>query len=76
MTIKVARCDGRIETLHLNGTWEAVDGTILSRLRSGGFEHFFTRDGFYDGWGGSVAGLSLEEAKTALQAMEEQRQID
>ena len=75
-SIKVIRRDGRIETILLKGTWEVVDGSIMPRLRSGCFEHFFTRQGFYDGWGGCVAGLSPEGAEATLRAMEEQRQID
>ncbi len=44
----------------------SVDGIVarryLHRLKSNGFDHFFTHDGFYDGWGGAV-GTTPKEAQ-------------
>ena len=55
MRIRVEHENGRIEALTLRGTWHCVEGKYLNRLvDENGFEHFFTPDGHYDGWGGRV----------------------
>ena len=74
--IRVQRQDGSIETLTLaSGTWECVNGKLMSRLQYEGFEHFFTEDGYYDGWGGAV-NASPEEADDILRAMETKRVVE
>ena len=66
---------GLVETLELPAgvSWEVVEGKYLHRLRgSNGFEHFFTPDGYYDGWGTSTL-TSSDEADEMLKALEEKR---
>lgn len=56
MNIKVVREDGRIETLILKSSVTTVThGPVLNRLSNAfEIEHFFTKDGYYDGWGTPV----------------------
>ena len=76
MKMQVIRCDGRTETLTLRaGAWRSVDGVLLDRLTDGGCEHFFTKDGRYDGWGGSVACATAKESTEVIAVMEEKREI-
>ena len=76
LKIRVQHQDGSIETLTLvSGTWECANGRIMSRLRHEGFEHFFTADGYYDGWGGAV-NAGPEEADDILRAMETKRVVE
>ena len=42
---------GETETLTLIEPCGYVEGPHLNRLRSGRVEHFFTKEGHYDGWG-------------------------
>lgn len=68
MKIRVQHPDGRIETIHLRGQLEAVDGQILDKLTDGSLEHFFDHDGYYDGWGGFMPeGSSMEDATAAIE---------
>jgi hypothetical protein len=68
MKIRVQHTDGRIEILELHGTWTCKEGEFLNRLSNGnGFEHFFTLDGYYDGWGGPV---NPTDSKTAQQLVD------
>ena len=44
------------------------EGAELSYLSCGdGTDHFFTLDGFYDGWGRSVDGITVEQAGEEIQ---------
>ena len=73
MKIRVQHEDGAIETLAVGGSWTVVEGKHLDRLRDvNGFEHFFTPDGYYDGWG---AALAPEEPSRA-QAVTEGTKIE
>src|SRR5438034_1151977 len=74
MKIVVLHEDGRSETLTLFGEWECIEGKYLHRLRNGGFEHFFTPEGFYDGWGGAV-NATPATAREMLDTMERKREI-
>lgn len=61
MNIRVQHEDGRIETLELPGeVLRVVPGVRLDRLVADDLEHFFTKDGFYDGWGRGVRGSATE----------------
>ena len=53
MRIRVQHETGRIETIQLDGElFVTTEGPQLNRIRDKkGFEHFFTKEGFYDGWG-------------------------
>ena len=51
MNLRVQHEDGRHETLVLEGTIRIETGTYLDRVLTDDVEHFFTKDGYYDGWG-------------------------
>lgn len=74
MKLAVVRCDGQQEILNLTGEWTVVEGQYLNRLTKDGFDHFFTHDGLYDGWGGAV---NTDEANAAavIEAIEQKREI-
>ena len=73
MKLFVQREDGRIETLELQGTWVFQEGKFLSRMtHESGAEHFFTPEGFYDGWGTYIrVNGSKPPAVTAIAAKRE-----
>ena len=51
----VAHEDGEQETLHLTLPVTMKEGKFLNTLSDAqGYDHYFTKDGFYDGWGKSV----------------------
>jgi hypothetical protein len=76
MKLRVQHQTGKIETLTLRGIWTVSEGDALDRLRSdSGFEHFFTKDGYYDGWGAGV-GEASPRADQVLEALEEKRVIE
>lgn len=67
MKIKVQREDGKVETIPLGDSLMLSDGHSLNCLRlSCGFQHFFTKEGYYDGWGGSVEHLDPTQPKVVL----------
>lgn len=75
MKLRVQHEDGKLEVLTLNGDWTVVEGKELDRLRSAsGFEHFFTKDGHYDGWGAGP-GESAPHADRILDALESKRRF-
>jgi hypothetical protein len=76
MKLRIQREDERIEIVTLTGDWRVAEGKHLNRIiDQSGFEHFFTHDGYYDGWGGSVR-QPQEAADEVLESMEEKRQIE
>jgi hypothetical protein len=75
--LRVQHESGRIEILTLDGDWTVVVGQHLDRLRSAaGFEHFFTKDGFYDGWGSGLGEESGARADEIVSALEQKREFD
>jgi hypothetical protein len=77
MKLRVQQEDGRIEILTLDGQWEIIEGTTLNRIRSDrGLEHFFTKDGYYDGWGSGLSEESGARADEIVSAMEQKREFD
>ena len=68
MRVCVRYRSGEETTLDLDGTWTVVRGSTMDRLRNeSGFEHFFFKDGTYDGWGRPCPDCeTMEEAKAAL----------
>ena len=74
MNIRVQREDGRIETLTLSGETHVVDGRQLDRLVTPAAEYFFTKAGFYDGWGMSTM-ATASEASELLEAVERGRRV-
>ncbi len=76
MKIRVQRSDGAIETISLEGKWEVVDGEFQNRItREPRFDHWFTHDGYYDGWGGAVC-CDEQTTDALLDAMEQKREIE
>ncbi len=68
--------NGSVETIRLDGTWQIVAGKLLDRIRSDrGMEHFFTKDGYYDGWGANVC-EATSHAGEIVSAMEQKRRFD
>jgi len=74
MKIRVQHEDGRIETITLRGALRTSDGKELDRIHMGEMEHFFTKDGYYDGWGGGVS--DPQRAKEILEEVEARRDIE
>ena len=53
--LRVQHKDGRIETLDIAQSVSILEGAELDRIVcADGTEHFFTKDGHYDGWGAGV----------------------
>ena len=74
MNLRVLHEDGRIETIAIEGeVVRIVSGHNLDRLVSGNREHFFTKDGFYDGWG-MAACYTPGEAGELIEAIERRRE--
>lgn len=77
MKLRVQHEDGLMEILTLEGHWEIVEGISLDRIRSDrGIEHFFTKDGHYDGWGSGLSEESGARADEIVFAMEQKREFD
>ncbi len=77
MKLRVQREDGRIETLELCGTWVFQEGKLLSRmLHESGYEHFFTPEGYYDGWGSHLPLSAPEGAGLVITANGAKRDLD
>ena len=73
MKIRVQREDGSPEVINLGDSLAVREGRHLNRVISaGGCEHFFTHDGYYDGWGAAVQTTEVE-ASAILDAMETKR---
>src|SRR5690606_18883419 len=71
--IKVVHRTGEIETISLSTEGARFQtGQYLDRLVAGGMEYFFTKDGFYDGWGAGVT-ASPQEAAEVIDAIESRR---
>ena len=75
MKIRVQQENGNIETIDVCDTAEVQVGNQLDRLVTQGAEHFFTKDGYYDGWGRGVS-CSPSEAKKVLNQTELKRNIE
>lgn len=75
MKIRVQHEDGRIETLTIKGSLRVSEGHELDRIHTeSGMEHFFTKDGHYDGWGGGVS--DPQRAKEVTKEVEARRDIE
>ncbi len=76
MRLRVEHEDGSVETITLTGEWRVTEGEFLNRITdSSGFDHFFTHDGHYDGWGGGIR-QPPETADEILESMESKRRIE
>ena len=77
MKIRVQHTDGRVETLDLEGKWTCTEGEFLNRLSNdNGFEHFFTLDGYYDGWGGAVVPSDSKAVEQLVETTEAKRKVE
>jgi len=77
MVIRVQHKDGTSELLNLSGDWTVIEGKYLNRIRSPqGFEHFFTFEGYYDGWGRAIQPTDPSTADAVIDAIESKRQFD
>jgi hypothetical protein len=74
MKIRVQQRDGSMETISVVGPLTVHEGDSLSRFQSAeGMDHFFTADGFYDGWGRGCS-ATPEEASELIQRIEAERE--
>ena len=77
MKLRVQREDGQIQTLELRGTWVFREGKVLGRLvHESGDEHFFTPEGYYDGWGSYLAPGKPEGTPFVITAAGAKRELD
>ncbi|MGA8215916.1 MAG: hypothetical protein WB799_20150 [Candidatus Sulfotelmatobacter sp.] len=75
MKIRVQHGDGRIETLTIKGRLRVSEGRELDRIHTEtGMEHYFTKDGHYDGWGGNVS--DPQRAMEIREEVEARRDIE
>jgi hypothetical protein len=75
MKIRVQHENGEIETLTVKGPLRVSEGKHLDRVHTeSGMEHFFTKDGHYDGWGGAVS--EPQRAQEIIDEVEARRDFD
>ena len=75
----VEHANGRHEIITIRGDSDGmikiVEGEFLNEIRDGaGMDHFFTKNGHYDGWGGAFSG-DEESSHAAINAMEAKREF-
>ena len=71
MKIRVQRREGNIEIISVVGPLVVTEGGILSYFNSAeGMDHYFTPDGYYDGWGMACNIPSTKENKPPVTATE------
>jgi hypothetical protein len=71
MKLRVQHKDGRVETLDIAQPVSILEGVELDRLvGSDGMEHFFTKDGYYDGWGTGVPPAGSDQNKKTVGTIE------
>jgi hypothetical protein len=77
MKLRVQHESGEIEVLSLVPPIEATEGHRQNHLRSGeGLEHYFTQDGFYDGWARNTSGMTDDEVAAKVAEIEKDRVIE
>ena len=79
VAVKVVRSDGKIETLRIMpGTALVSVGHIQSRIKTAdGMDHYFNREGAYDGWGcGTPPGASSDDSARLRETIESIREIE
>jgi hypothetical protein len=70
MKIRVQCKDGTTEILTFRGPIEVAEGRYMNRLSDGsGIDHYFLRDGSYDGWGRADCS-DAQTGHDTIQAME------
>ncbi len=73
MKVKVLREDGSVETLTLSGNMICVNGSLLNQIQDPNLDHYFTPDGYYDGWGRGVG--RSEDAGKIRESVESARDV-
>lgn len=74
MKLRVQHKDGHIETLDVRQPVAILEGIELDRIvGSDGMQHFFTKDGYYDGWGTGVPPVRSDRGKKIIDTVESQR---
>ena len=78
MKIRVQQEGGAIEVLELIEPISVHEGKRLNRLSSAeGLDHYFTLEGFYDGWGtGDVRLLNQENVEGSIEAIQDLRVVE
>lgn len=78
MKVRVQRRDGRIETIQVVGPVEVHHGEKLDHFHAAdGMDHYFTNEGFYDGWGQAAPpGMTPEDAGPMIERIERERKIE
>ncbi len=77
MKLRVQHEFGRIEILSLAPPVQFFEGVAQSYILSGeGLEHYFTQDGYYDGWARNTSNLSDDEVDDLLEQMEKDRVME
>jgi hypothetical protein len=77
MKIRVQHRNGVMETISIVDPCQIHEGDSLSHLTSAeGMDHYFTSDGYYDGWGMGTSVETMEEAAQAIEQIEGDREID
>lgn len=72
--MRVQHKNGTIETIDLGGALQATRGEKLDHIvTETGLQHYFTKDGFYDGW---ASADTPELADEITQVIERHRQFD
>lgn len=57
MFLNVVSEDGKCQRIRLILPAEVTEGKVLDKIKcEGGTEYFFTKEGYYDGWGRPVSG--------------------
>ena len=52
MKMRVQQRNGKILTLEISPPFSILEGVLQDRIiLSDGTQHFFTKEGYYDGWG-------------------------
>lgn len=71
----VSAKDGRHELITITEPVTILRGENMDRLVCGTTEHWFNKDGTYDGWGMNLEGttMSTEEAAKLVDAVEKAR---
>ena len=77
MKIRVQHTDGTMETLTLVPPIGIEYGKSLHRIHSAcGLEHWFTEEGYYDGWGCATNLQNPVDANRVIERIEDSREID
>ena len=73
MKIRVQHENGTIETIELIEPLKVHEGNWLNSIFSNdGLDHYFTQEGYYDGWGtGDPRLLSQENAENVIVEIDE-----